>query len=57
MFSKERRRNPRLGLDETVRDPGRAEQVGMELANELREEIARERETVRRLRVVVDQTR
>lgn len=57
MHRDERRRNPRLGLDETVPDPSKAEQAGMELAIDLREKIAQERETVRWLRMVVDRTR
>lgn len=57
MPRQERRSNPRIGLDDAVRDRVQAEQAGMELAVDLRDKIAQERESVRRLRMVVDRTR
>ena len=53
----ERRRTLRVRLDEPLQDPDRAGHDGMRLAAELRDTIARERDTVRHLRQVIDRLR
>ena len=45
-----RRRDLPVDLDLPVVDPAHAEEIGFELADQLRDRVARERETVRALR-------
>ena len=47
---RERRRVLRVGLDEQLPDPAHAERVGMDLARQLHDRVAAERQTARALR-------
>ena len=49
-----RRQDLPVELDLPVVDRARAEEIGLELADQLRDRVARERETVRTLRVYLE---
>jgi hypothetical protein len=52
---RDRRGVPRVGLDETFRDPVAAEREALRLVRQLRARVAMDRDVVRRLRRYVEQ--